>query len=69
VQDHKWGASASEVAQGLIALQFVSAALVLALVCGFILRRLVLGAVQYVKHVRFLFKVSFMQHSFRPALL
>ncbi len=67
MQEYKWGASVSEVAQGLIALHFVSAALALALVGGLILRRLVLGAVQYIRHSSFLFKVSFMKHLFRPA--
>ncbi|KAL0036890.1 hypothetical protein WJX77_003818 [Trebouxia sp. C0004] len=47
----------SEVAQGLIALQFVSAALVLALVGGLILQRPVLGVVQDIRHPRSLFKV------------
>jgi hypothetical protein len=68
VQEHKWGASVSEVAQGLVALHVVPAALVLALVCGVILHRLVLSAVQYMKHIWFLFKVSFTQHLLRPAL-
>lgn len=68
MQEHKWGAAVSEVAQGLIALHIVSVALVMALVCGFMLRRLVLGAVQYMKHIGFLFKVSFTQHLLRPAL-
>ena len=67
MQEYKWGDSVSEVAQGLIALQFVFAALVLALVGGLILRRLLLGAVQYIRHSRILFKVSFMKHLFWPA--
>ena len=61
------GASLSEVAQGFIALQSVSAALVLALVGGLLLHRLVLGAVQYIRHSRSLRKVSFMKPLFRPA--